>query len=82
MYCVVLVEYFFLSHFFFGVSYFEMCRFIFPSDEDDEEETEGADTGRVRRSYGLAMLDDDDDLDAGETTLPPLECPPGYALSR
>ena len=51
------------------------------SDEDDEEETEGADTGRVRRSDGLAMLDDDDDLDAGETTLP-LECPPGYALSR
>ena len=27
------------------------------------------------------MPDDDDDLDAGETTLP-LECPPGYALSR
>ena len=27
------------------------------------------------------MLDDEDDLDAGETTLP-MECPPGYVLSR
>ena len=55
-----------------------MC---FPSDLGDEEETEGADTGRVRRSDGLAMLDDNDGVDAGETTLP-LECPPGCALSR
>ena len=31
------------------------------SDVDDEEETEGADTRRVRRSDNLAMLDDDDD---------------------
>ena len=51
----------------------------FPRDEDEEEETEGADTGRARRLDGLAMLDDDDGLDTGETTLP-LECPPGYAL--
>ena len=55
-----------------------MC---FAGDEDDEEETESADTGRVRRSNGVAILDDDNDLDAGETTLP-LECPPGSALSR
>ena len=48
----------------------------FPSDEDDEEETERAYTGRTRRPDGLAMLDDDDDLDAGETTLP-LEMPTG-----
>ena len=43
---------------------------------------EREDAGRVRRSDGLAMLDDDDGLDAGETALP-LECSPGhYALSR
>ena len=55
-----------------------MC---FPRDKDGEEETESSDTGRVRRSDGLAMLEDEDDLDAGATTLP-LELPPGYALSR
>ena len=54
---------------------------VFRVTKDDEEETEGADTERVRRSDGLSMLDDDDDLDADETTRP-LECPPGCALSR
>ena len=51
------------------------------SEEDDEEETGGDYTRRVRGSDDIAMLDDDDDLDAGETALP-LECPPGYDLSR
>ena len=51
-----------------------MCRFIFPSDEDDEEGQEGVDTGRVRRPGSITTLHD------GDTTLP-LECPPGYALS-
>ena len=39
------------------------------SDEDDEEETEVVDTRRVRRSDDIAMLDNDDDLDAGDATL-------------
>ena len=51
------------------------------NDEDDEEETGSDYTRRVRGSDDIAMLDDDDDLDAGETTLP-LECPLGYHLSR
>ena len=51
------------------------------SDEDDEEETEGVDTRRARRFDDIAMLDDYDDLDIGERTLP-LECLTGYVLSR
>ena len=51
------------------------------SAEDDEGETEGDYTSRVRGSDSIAIPDDDDDLDADETTLP-LECPPGYAFSR
>ena len=51
------------------------------SDEDDEEETGGDYNRRVRGSDDIAVLDDDDDLDAGQTTLP-LECPPGYDLFR
>ena len=38
-----------------------MCRFIFPSDEDDEEGQEGVDTGRVRRPGSITTLHDDDD---------------------
>ena len=52
---------------YFAVSCLQM---YFASDEDDNEETEEADTWRVRRSDGLAMLHDDNDLDADETTLP------------
>ena len=48
------------------------------SDEDDEEETEGDYTNKVRGSDDVAMPDNDDDLDADETTLP-LKYPPGYA---
>ena len=51
------------------------------SDKDDEKVTGGDYTRRVRGSDDIAMLDDDDDLDAGETTLP-LECPSGYDLFR
>ena len=51
------------------------------SDEDDEEETEGVDTRRARRFDDIAMLDDDDDLDAGEASLP-LQDPPGYTFCR
>ena len=51
------------------------------SDGDSEDETEGYYTSRVRGSDDVAMPDDDDDLDADETTLR-LECPPGYAFSQ
>ena len=51
------------------------------SDGDYEDEMEGDFTSRVSGSNDVAMPDDDNDLDADETTLP-LECPPGYAFSR
>lgn len=53
------------------------------SDVNDEEETEIADTtvGEfVDRKTYLSMLDENDDLDARESTVP-LECPPGCALA-
>ena len=47
------------------------------SRDEDYEETGGDYTRRVRGLVDLVLLGDDDDLDAGEKSLP-LECPPAY----
>ena len=51
------------------------------SDADDEDEAEGDYASRIRGSDDVTLPDNDDDLDADETTLS-LECPPAHAFPR